>query len=112
MDNIKHDEYYIRKVISDLETIIANTKGASQKDLEMNTILCDSVLFRVIQISENSARLTDSFKIQHPDIPWKAIRGMRNKIVHEYGEVDHEVVYETVTCDVPNLLEKLLKIVE
>lgn len=108
MDNVKDDLYYIHKIIGDLEIIIANTKGVTQSGLETNTILCDSVLFRIIQISENGAKLTDSFRLQHPDIPWRAIRSMRNRIVHDYGEVDLEVVYDTISHDIPDLLKKLI----
>ena len=68
-------------------------------------------MFRLIQVSENSDRLTDPFKQQHPTIPWRAIKGLRNRIVHEYGNVDLAVVYDTVKNDIPVLLEELEKIV-
>lgn len=107
MDNTKNDLYYIAGIIDDLKLIIANTKGVDKGGLESNTLLCDSVLFRIIQISENAARLTDSFLSEHSEIQWRAIRGMRNRIVHHYGEVDLEVVHTTVTDDIPDLLELL-----
>ncbi len=62
----------------------------------------------MIQVSENSAKITEEFKELHSDIPWRAIKGMRNKIVHEYGDVDIKVVYDTVTEDLPVLYNKLL----
>ena len=84
MDNRKDDRYYAQKIIEDLKIIIENTKGASKEDLKINSILCDSVLFRIIQISERTDKLTESFKANYPTIPWRAIKGMRNRIVHEY----------------------------
>lgn len=48
----------------------------------MNEILVDSMMFRLIQISENATKLTESFKAIHNNIPWRAIKGMRNKIVN------------------------------
>lgn len=88
MDNQKGNEYYLKKVITDLEFIFKHTENISKDELEENEILVDSVMFRLIQISENANKLSDEFKQNHTSIPWRAIKGMRNKIVHEYGSVD------------------------
>ena len=111
MDNIKNDVYYIRKILKDIKFIIKNTKGITLENLELNEVLCDSILFRLIQISENSVKLTAEFKSKHNDIPWQAIKGMRNKIVHEYGDVELDIVYQTVTEDMPQIYEKLVILV-
>ncbi len=111
MDNKKNDAYYVNKMLKDLKFVTENTVGITLEELEDNEILCDSVLFRLIQISENSVKLTSEFKAAHSDIPWHAIKGMRNRIVHEYGDVELDVVYQTVTEDVPFLLEKLTLLV-
>ena len=71
----------------------------------------DSVMFRLIQIAENSDKLTDAFKEQYKTIPWRAVKGLRNRIVHEYGNVDLSVVYDTVRNDIPELLHILEEIV-
>lgn len=69
--------------------------------------MCDSVLFRLIQISENSVKLSAELKANHNDIPWQAIKGMRNKIVHEYGDEEFDIVYQTITEDIPEICKKL-----
>lgn len=112
MDNKKDNYYYISKIITDLAFIVTHTKEKTQKELAENEILVDSVLFRLIQISENSDKLTEDFKRFHSIIPWRAMKGMRNKIVHEYGNVDMSVVYDTVKNDIPALLEELEGIAE
>ena len=108
MDNKKDNQYYIDKIITDLEFVIAHTQGKTQKDIEADDLLIDSIMFRVIQIAENSMKLNEEFQKQNSHIPWRAIRGMRNIIVHNYGAVDLEVVYDTVTNGIPTLY-KLLK---
>lgn len=110
MDNKKTDQYYVNKIITDLAFIIKHTNNLTQAELEENEILVDSVMFRLIQISENSDKLTPDFKLYHASIPWRAIKGLRNRIVHEYGHVDLEVVYDTVMNDIPKLLEELQEI--
>ena len=112
MDNVKSDIYYINKVLKDIKFIIANTAGITLEELESNEILCDSVLFRLIQISENAGKISESFKSNHAEISWKAIKGMRNRIVHEYGDVKLDIVFETITKDIPDLCKKLESIEE
>ncbi|MBQ3014980.1 MAG: DUF86 domain-containing protein [Clostridia bacterium] len=107
MDNIKNDAYYVKKMLKDIFFILDNTKGITLEQLTNNEILCDSVLFRLIQISENSVKLTVEFKEEHKDIPWQAIKGMRNRIVHEYGDVEFDIVHQTITEDIPEIGEKL-----
>lgn len=107
MDNIKDDKYYIDKVITDIQFIINHTKDIAKSQLEENEVLVDSVMFRLIQISEISNKLTDNFKNYYTDIPWRAIKGLRNRIVHDYGQVDLSVVYDTIKYDIPEILEIL-----
>lgn len=110
MDNIKNNIYYIQKIITDLSFVVDHTKKLTQKEFETNELLIDSVMFRLIQVSENSSKLTDDFKEHYTFIPWRAIRGLRNRIVHEYGNVDLGVVYDTVQMDIPELLSELKQI--
>lgn len=107
MDNRKNDHYYINKIISDLNFILEHTEGLSQIELENIEILVDSVMFRLIQVSENSDKLTESFKSEHSSVPWRAMKGLRNRIVHEYGNVDLSIVYDTINNDIPSLLCEL-----
>lgn len=111
MDNKKDNEYYIKKIVTDIEFIISNTKGLTEEQLAQNEVLLDSVMFRLIQISENSDRLTSDFKAAFNQIPWRAIKGMRNRIVHDYGYVDLTVIYNTIVNDLPPLVGQLRDII-
>ena len=105
MDEIKNDEYYLKKIKDDLEFMIKHMQGVSQQAFEVDELLIDSMLFRIIQIAENNEHLTKEFKEVHKDIPWTAIKGMRNRIVHDYGFIDLTKVYQTLNKSVPELLE-------
>ena len=107
MDNVKNDNYYIQKIKQDLEFIVIHMSNVDLEELSANEVLLDSMLFRMIQVSENAKRLTDGFKQVRGDIPWNALYGLRNRIVHDYGNVDLNVVYETLKNDIPELLKKL-----
>ena len=78
-----------------------------QEELGENEILLDSMMFRLIQISENARKLSDEYKLKHAGIPWTAIYGLRNRIVHDYGHVDLGIIYTTLKTDIPELSELL-----
>lgn len=100
---IKNDKYYIDKLHDDMDFIEEQMKNQTINTLENNPVLLDSMMFRLIQISENARELTNEYMEEHSDIPWTAIYGLRNRIVHDYGNVDLKVVYETLVNDIPEL---------
>ena len=107
MDNVKNDQYFVEKIKTDLEFVIEHTVGKTRDEIEADELLIDSIMFRIIQVSENSGKQTEQFKEAHRDVPWLAIKGMRNKIVHDYGYVDLTVVYDTVIHGIPEMYDKL-----
>ncbi|MDO4363641.1 MAG: DUF86 domain-containing protein [Clostridia bacterium] len=107
MDNIKNDSYYIEKIVNDLRFISFHMADVTLEEFGKNDILLDSMMFRMIQISENAKWLTSEYKMSRTDVPWNAISGLRNRIVHDYGNVDLNVVYDTLKNDIPVLLNML-----
>lgn len=100
MDNLKNNDFYIQKIKRDLEFIVVHMQDVDLKELNANEILLDSMLFRMIQISENAKNLSDEYKQVRGHIPWNALYGLRNRIVHDYGNVD-------LKNDIPELLEMI-----
>lgn len=69
-------------------------------------------LTHLVQIIGEAARLvSEGFKEEHAQIPWKAIMGMRHKIVHDYFSVDEDVVWETVTKELQPLINQLRELI-
>lgn len=107
MDNQKDDGYYRDKIVSDAAFIQEHMKGLDYVAFVENEVLQDSMMFRLIQISENARKLTDQFRAGKAGIPWPDVFGLRNRIVHEYGGVDLKIVYDTLTQDIPDLKKRL-----
>ena len=70
MDSNKNDEYFIQKIRTDLAFVVEHTRDIDQDELSGNEVLLDSMLFRLIQISENANKLSDEYKEGHSNIPW------------------------------------------
>lgn len=57
MDNVKNDAYYIKRLKQDLEFVVTHMKNVDIEGLNANEVLLDSMLFRMIQISENAKKI-------------------------------------------------------
>ena len=75
---------------------------------------CSDITFRyatnmcIIQIGELVGRLSEEIIEKNKQIPWRAIKGMRNLHAHDYDNVDHEIVWETLKSDIPALKQELV----
>lgn len=63
-----------------------------------------AIMHAIQIIGEASRCISDEFKQQHPEIPWRRIIGMRHHLVHEYFDIDIEQVWRVVETDIPALL--------
>ena len=63
----------------------------------------DAVVLNLHTIAESTQRLSDAIRATEPDVPWRAIAGFRNVLVHDYFEIDLEVVWSVVDRDLPKL---------
>jgi uncharacterized protein with HEPN domain len=80
----------------------------AQFDADENLRLAVTHLIQVI--GEAASRVSKSYCDDHPTIPWKAIVGMRNKVVHNYLSVDEDIVRQTAKVELPTLIEMLEKV--
>lgn len=103
MDNRKDDRYYARKIIENIAAIETYVGELSYEQFVRDGELVDAVMFRFVQLIENINNISKAFKEHHNEIPWGKIIGFRNGIVHEYGETDFRIVYETATQDLGDL---------
>ncbi|MBQ7277662.1 MAG: DUF86 domain-containing protein [Clostridia bacterium] len=104
MDNVKNDRYFAGKIREDLDFIAKHMSRVDAEEFAQNDLLQDSMMFRLIQISENARKLSEEYRRQHPSIPFLAMYGLRNRIVHDYGNVDLSIVFATLKNDIPALL--------
>ena len=65
------------------------------------------MLRRLLVIGEAAARVTSETEARFESIPIRKMAGMRNRVVHDYGQVDFEIIWETVTIQLPEVLRAL-----
>jgi len=72
----------------------------------------EACVLLLLQIGELGIRVDAAFKVEYKNIPWMKMRGFRNRLVHDYGNVDFEVVWNTIQKDVPELVVTLNKVLK
>lgn len=87
--------------------IIQFAQGLTPEDFSEDVRTQAAVLYHIEVIGEAVKRLSPSFRAAHPSIPWSAIAGMRDRLIHQYDTVDLEEVWSVVNQDVPDLLRYL-----
>jgi uncharacterized protein with HEPN domain len=86
--------------------------GRTRADLDRDRMLLFAVVRAIEIIGEAASKITPQTRTAHPEIPWPAIIGMRNRLVHAYFEIDTDLVWAAVTKEVPSLLAQLKAIEE
>jgi len=66
-----------------------------------------AVLHELLVIGEAVKRLSEAFRAANPRIPWRAMAGMRDRLIHAYDAVDMEQVWKTLQADIPALIDSL-----
>jgi uncharacterized protein with HEPN domain len=87
--------------------VLRYTSGCDRTSLETNDEKVSAILYQITIIGEATKRLSQDFRLKHPEIPWREIAGMRDVIVHEYDQVDLDVVWDVVQNKLPELLTSL-----
>ncbi len=108
----KDDSVYLRHIFDALSRIQEYTKGMVFDKFSSASVYHDAVIRQIQIVGEASKRLSPEFKSGHPQVPWKDISGMRDKLVHDYMGVDLKAVWKTVQEDVPELKKEISRILE
>jgi uncharacterized protein with HEPN domain len=85
----------------------AFTRNKTIEDLLQDEVLLFAVARALEVIGEASKQVPASLKDQYPQVPWKSIAGMRDKIVHQYFGIDVEVLWLTVKEDLPRMCHEV-----
>jgi uncharacterized protein with HEPN domain len=107
---LRTDKVRIRHILDASKEAVEFAKGRSRAEFDSDRKLNLSIVRLLEVIGEAARGISDEFRTQHPELPWKKMVGMRDRLIHGYYDVDLDIVWETVTEDLPGLVEKLEQI--
>jgi uncharacterized protein with HEPN domain len=94
-------------ILNAAQHIQQSMTGVTRDQLDVNGEKQAAVLYRLIVIGEATKRISIEFRNQHPDIPWKDMAGMRDRVTHGYDRVDLDIVWDVVQFRIPELIHLL-----
>jgi uncharacterized protein with HEPN domain len=93
----------------------AYVEGLSKEEFLQDKRTQQAVILNLILIGEEATKLlkdNEAFANQHPQVPWRGMKGMRNRIAHGYFEINLETVWDTTKTALPSLIDQLRAIRE
>lgn len=102
------DQESLIDISTAIRRILRYAHEVSRLELEANDEKLSAILYQITIIGEATKRLSQPFREQHPEIPWREMAGMRDVIVHQYDQIDLEIVWDVVH----NRLSTLLDLIE
>ena len=100
----------IEKLITYTEKILRYCDGSNYMTFSADSKRVEACVFNLSQMGELANRIDDAFAAAHPEIPWRYLYGLRNRIVHDYDGVNLKLIWEIIEFDLPDLLENLKQI--
>ncbi len=109
---MKHVTPYLKHILQECNFLIETSAHSNYDDFIKNPVLTRAFVRSLEIIGEAVKNLPSEFREQYPDVPWKEISGMRDKLIHEYFGVNYRIVWKTVKNDIPKLKMQVSKILK
>ena len=104
------DAAYLHHIMDACDEIEFDCAGLSRDDFLSTRTHRNSALYQLVVIGEAASQISLDFRQRRPEVPWRDIVDMRNRIVHNYFGVDYNLLWKTITEDIPRLRSQIADI--
>lgn len=108
----KNPEIFLTHIVESVELIEKRIKNKTFSDFENDIDLQDMIIRRLEIIGEAVKNLPADFRNQHKKINWNNPAGMRDVLIHHYYEADTQIIWNTITKDIPYFKIEIMKIIK
>jgi len=103
---------YLRHIVAEADYLIGCSGGLSPEAFESDETLRRAFARSLEVIGEAAKKLPNDFRAQHPQVEWKAMTGMRDRLIHAYFGVDYVLVWDVVINKIPLLRRQIAEILD
>jgi uncharacterized protein with HEPN domain len=100
---MKDDSVYLHHIIDAFMQIEYYIDGVSHEEFLSNKLLQDGVIRQLEVMGEAARNLSDDLRNEYPQVPWRQMIGLRNRMIHAYFNVNLQIIWEIVRGDLPDL---------
>ena len=104
--------FYVEDMIGFCERVLDYSAGLDKAEFLTSPMPYDATLRNIELIGEAAAQIPEAIRDAHPEIPWRAIVGTRNRLAHAYLHIDDDTIWSMIVDAVPELLAALRKLLE
>lgn len=106
----KDPTFFLGHILESISKIEKYIEGVTEEQFAVSDEKQDQITRRLEIIGEATKNISDEYRHQHPEIPWRKMAGMRDMVIHQYYNVDYRAVWDTIQLlpDLKNKIEKLL----
>jgi uncharacterized protein with HEPN domain len=104
---MKRNLQFLLDMLQSAELIMTYMAQYSKAEFVENVQLQDSVIRRLLVIGEAARRVSEATRQTLPNISWQEINGMRNRLVHEYDDINLNIVWDVIQSEIPSLIKEL-----
>ena len=108
----KDDTSYIWDMLDAAKAVREFITGRSYQDYLVDRMLRGAVERYLEIIGEAAGKVSKTFRDAHPEIPWQKIIGQRHVLIHDYGDIEHELIWSVAANHIPDLIDKLEPLIE
>ena len=99
--------FYVNDMIEFAEKVLSYSSGMDRAAFVANTLTYDATLRNLELIGEAATHVPDEVREEHPEIPWRAIIGARNRLAHGYLAMNDDLIWSMIQDGIPDLLSAL-----
>ena len=101
------DKQYLLDILESAKLAVSHLYGKSLEDFQQDILYQDAIVRRLEIIGEAANRVSPERQSELPELPWRAMIGMRNLMIHQYDAIDFKVVWDTVQRDLPSIIAQI-----